>query len=116
MAITAAKAVIERLTARAEEIPPALRAGRSTDQIMEDVVRTQGEEVDIDALYREVLDERYELICFGDMPYSPSEVLEAVDPEKFREGVQINAESEIRDCWLISLDGKCYRMEGVTDD
>lgn len=86
-----------------------------TDWIMEHLVRTEGEEVDIDELYREVLDELYPPIQFGDLEYSPSTVLEAVDPVAFNMGVQENADSEIQDAWLIELDGKCYRMNGITD-
>ena len=82
---------------------------------MEHLVRTEGEEVDIDELYREVQDEAYPSIQFGDLEYSPSTVLEAVDPVAFQIGVQENADSEIQDAWLIELDGKCYRMEGITD-
>lgn len=115
MAITATKEVIERLRVRAGEIPLSMRSHISTDLLMEHLVIAEGEEVDIDALYREVLNERYAPVVFGEIEYSPAEVLEAVDLERFRDGVQLNAESEIRDCWLIALDGKCYRLEGVTD-
>ncbi len=85
------------------------------DWIMEHLVETEGEEIDIDELYREVLDELYTPIQFGNLEYSPSAVLEAVDPVAFQMGVQENADSEIQDAWLIELNGKCYRLEDITD-
>lgn len=86
-----------------------------TDWIMGHIIETQGEEVDIDELYREVLDELYPPIQFGNLEYSPSAVLEAVDPVAFQMDVQENADNEIQDAWLIGLNGKYYRMEHITD-
>jgi hypothetical protein len=82
---------------------------------MEHLVKTEGEEQDVEELYRERLDEAYEPIRFGDLEYSPSAVLEAVDPVAFNIGCSENADGELADAWLILLDGKYYRMDGITD-
>lgn len=42
---------------------------------------------DVAEQYRELLDEIYPEIKFGDLTYSPSRVLESVDPTAFRQGV-----------------------------
>jgi hypothetical protein len=86
-----------------------------TDWIMEHLVKTEGEEQDIEENYREQLDEVYEPVKFGELEYSPSTVLEAVDPVAFNMGCYENADSEVQDGWFILLDGKYYRMDGITD-
>ena len=85
------------------------------DWVMEHIVETEGERVDIAELYRDLLDECYAPVKFGNLEYSPSQVLEAVDPVAFRIGVSEYADSEIEDGRLIELNGNYYRLNGVTD-
>ncbi len=54
-----------------------------TDWIVEHLVSEDGEKVDIEELYRDLLDEVYEPVRFGDLEYSPSTVLESVDQVAF---------------------------------
>src|ERR1700733_4796100 len=54
--------------------------------IRDHIVETEGEKVDIEELYRDLLDEVYEPIKFGELEYSPATVLESVDPTAFRMG------------------------------
>jgi hypothetical protein len=86
-----------------------------TDWIVDHLVKEQGEAVDIAELYRDLLDEIYEPIKFGELEYSPSTVLEAVDKVAFDMGCNEYADSEIEDGRLIYCNGSHYRMDGITD-
>ena len=85
------------------------------DWVIEHLVSTEGEAVDISELYRDLLDECYEPVKFGELEYSPSTVLESVDPIAFNMGCNEYADSEIQDGRLIELNGSYYRMDGITD-
>jgi len=85
-----------------------------TDWIIEHLVREEGEEVDIAELYRDLLDEIYDPIKFGELEYSPSMVLESVDRVAFEMGCDEYADSELDDGRLIELNGSYYRMNGIT--
>lgn len=86
-----------------------------TDWIVEHLVRDDGEEVDMAELYRDLLDEIYEPVRFGELEYSPSTVLEAVDSVAFRMGCNEYADGEVQDGRLIELNGSYYRMDGITE-
>ena len=86
-----------------------------TDWIIEHLVREEGEEVDIAELYRDLLDEIYDPIKFGELEYSPSMVLESVDRVAFEMGCDEYADSELDDGRLIELNGSYYRMNGITE-
>lgn len=86
-----------------------------TDWIVEHLVSIEGEEVDTEELYRDLLDEIYEPIKFGDLEYSPSLVLESVDQVAFSMGCDDNADNEVQEGRLIELDGSYYRMSNITD-
>lgn len=85
------------------------------DWVMEYLVAEEGEEVDVTELYRDVLDEIYPAVKFGDLEYSPAHVLESVDSVAFNMGVNEYADSEVQDGRLIELNGKYYRMDGITE-
>ncbi len=86
-----------------------------TDWIVEHLVREEGEEVDIAELYRDLLDEIYEPIKFGELEYTPSMVLESVDTVAFEMGCNEYADSELDEGRLIELNGSYYRMNGITE-
>jgi len=86
-----------------------------TDWIVEHLVREEGEEVDIAEFYRDLLDEIYDPIKFGELEYSPSMVLESVDRVAFEMGCDEYADSELDDGRLIELNGSYYRMNGITE-
>ena len=54
------------------------------DWVIEHIVEREGEAVDIEELYRDLLDEIYESVKFGELQYSPSHVLENVDHRRHR--------------------------------
>ncbi len=83
--------------------------------VMKHLVETEGEPVDIEELYRDLLDECYQPVKFGELEYSPSQVLESVDPLAFRMGASEYADSEIEDGRLIESSGIYYRLDGVTE-
>ncbi|MBU6454380.1 MAG: hypothetical protein KGS72_21610 [Cyanobacteria bacterium REEB67] len=83
--------------------------------VMEHIVETEGEKVDIEELYRDLLDEIYEPVRFGDLEYSPATVLESVDPTAFRMGANEYADSEMEDSRLIYLNGTYFRLDGITE-
>jgi hypothetical protein len=85
------------------------------DWVIEHLVKEEGEAVDISELYRDLLDEVYPAVKFGELEYSPSTVLESVDPMAFRMGCNEYADSEVQDGRLIELNGEYYRMDGITD-
>lgn len=86
-----------------------------TDWIIEHLVREEGEEVDIAELYRDLLDEIYDPIKFGELEYSPSMVLESDDRVAFEMGCDEYADSELDYGRLIELNGSYYRMNGITE-
>ncbi len=86
-----------------------------TDWIVDHLVREEGEEVDIAELYRDLLDEIYEPIKFGELEYSPSMVLESVDTVAFEMGCSEYADNEVDEGRLIELNGSYYRMTGITE-
>ena len=83
--------------------------------IIEHIVETEGEHIDVEELYRDLLDECYPEIKFGELMYSPAVVLESVDPTAFRIGAGEYAAGMIEDGLLIELNGGYYRLAGVTD-
>lgn len=82
---------------------------------MEHIVEAEGEQVDVEELYRDLLDECYPEIKFGELTYSPGMVLESVDPTAFKIGAREYADGMIEDGLLIELNGSLYRLDGVTD-
>jgi hypothetical protein len=86
-----------------------------TDWIVEHLVEEEGEEVDTAEFYRDLLDEIYEAIKFGELEYSPSMVLETVDRVAFEMGCDEYADSEVEEGRLIELNGRYYQMSGITD-
>ena len=83
------------------------------DWVIDHLVETEGEKVDIEELYRDLLDEIYEPIKFGELEYCPSQVLEAVDPTAFRMGCNDNADSLMEDDQLVCLNGNYYRVDSL---
>jgi len=83
------------------------------DWIIDHLVETEGEKIDIEELFRELLDEIYEPIKFGELEYCPSQVLEAVDPTAFRMGCNENADSLMEDDQLVYLNGNYYRVDSL---
>ena len=79
------------------------------------IVETEGEHVDVEELYRDLLDECYPAVKFGELEYSPSLVLESVDPTAFRIGAGEYADGMIEDGQLIELNGEYYQLDGVTE-
>jgi hypothetical protein len=87
----------------------------SYEWIMEHIVETEGERVDVEELYRDLLDECYPEVKFGELTYSPALVLESVDPTAFRIGASEYADSMIEEGLLIESNGNYYRLDGVTE-
>jgi hypothetical protein len=85
------------------------------DWVIEHIVETEGEKVDIKEMYADLLDEIYEPIKFGELEYSPSQVLESVDPLAFHMGADEYADSLVEDGDLIELDSNYYRLADVTE-
>ena len=83
------------------------------DWIIDHIVKTEGEKVDIGELYRELLDEIYEPVKFGELEYCPSMVLELVDQTAFTMGCHENADSLVEDGQLVCLDGEYYRLNDL---
>ena len=61
------------------------------------------------------LDDIYEPVRFGELEYSPSAVLEAVDPVAFRIGAQENADSAVEDSLMVCLNGTYYRISDIAE-
>jgi len=83
------------------------------DWVIDHLVVTEGEQVNIEELYRDLLDEVYEPIKFGELEYCPSQVLEAVDPTAFRMGCNDNADSLMEDDQIVYLNGNYYRVDNL---
>lgn len=81
--------------------------------VIEHLIETEGEKVDIEELYRDLLDEIYPVVKFGELEYSPSTVLEAVDETAFRIGCNDYADSLTEDEKLVCLNGSYYRVDDL---
>ena len=78
--------------------------------IMEHLVREEGEAIDIEELYSDLLDEVYQPIKFGELEYCPSQVLKSVDPIAFDMGANEYADGLVEDGDVVCLGGRFYRM------
>ncbi|MBA4026679.1 MAG: hypothetical protein C0473_00405 [Cyanobacteria bacterium DS3.002] len=83
------------------------------DWVIDHLVAAEGEQVNIEELYRDLLDEVYEPIKFGELEYCPSQVLEAVDPTAFRMGCNDYTDSLMQDDQLVYLNGNYYRVDSL---
>ncbi len=83
------------------------------DWVIDHLVETDGEKIDIEELFRDVLDEIYEPIKFGELEYCPSQVLEAVDSTAFRMGCNENADRLVEDGQIVCLNGSYYRIDAL---
>lgn len=87
--------------------------GWGLDWVIDHIVSTEGEKVDMEELYRDLLDEIYEPIKFGELEYCPSQVLESVDQTAFRIGCNEYADSLTEDGALVCLNGTYYRVDDL---
>lgn len=85
------------------------------DWVMEHVAETEGERVDIEELYADLLDEVYEPVRFGELTYAPSHVLKCVDEVAYNMGMHEYADQEVEEGRLIEVGGEYYRLDGVTE-
>lgn len=113
--IVATTRVLNRLEKLALEHLPATANTADMEALMEQLVKEQGEEFDIVDAYREAIDERNPAAEIDGQEFKASAILEALNPSLFSAGCNQNAMGEIQDSWLIKLDGRYYRLDGVTD-
>jgi hypothetical protein len=113
--MVATTTVLNRLEKLAMERLSAGANGAEREAFMEQLVREQGEEFDIVDAYRFAIDERNPAVEIDGQGYMASAILETMDPDVFSEGCRQNALGEIQDSWLIRVDDRYYRLEGVTD-
>ncbi|MBX9570671.1 MAG: hypothetical protein K2X77_17395 [Candidatus Obscuribacterales bacterium] len=83
--------------------------------VMEHIVKEDGERVDIEDMHRDLLDEIYPAVKFGELEYSASHVLETIDPTAFNMGANEYADSMVEEGQLIELNGDYYRLDGITE-
>lgn len=72
-------------------------------------------EIDLYERYDEMLDDCYEIIRIGTMEYCPSNVLREVDPIAYRCGFNDWLDSEMRDDYVVEVNGEYYDAEKVEE-
>ena len=69
--------------------------------------------IDVEEAYRDMLDDRYEEVRIGYLTFSPSRIVEELDPTAFRYGLSDYADSN-SDSWF-ELDGEYYDWDKVKE-
>jgi len=69
--------------------------------------------IDVEEAYRDMLDDRYEEARIGYLTFSPSRIVEELDPTAFRCGLSDYADSN-SDSWF-ELDGEYYDWDKVKE-
>lgn len=74
------------------------------------------EPVDVEQKVRDLLDEIYPKITMGDLEFSPSEVVEELDPTAFRCMVADESSSMLDEGNYVEIDGEIYEKTDEDED
>jgi len=77
-------------------------------------IKNELEPVNLEQLYRDVLDESG-MVAVGGLFFTPSDIVEKLDPTAFRCGVSDYADSLINDTITDEIDGQYYDLREAED-
>ena len=86
-----------------------------TEWVIDHLIETRLEPVDGEELFEELLDECYPEIQIGCCTFSPSQVMQELDPTCFRIGTQENLDSLAEDGQLYEHNGDYYQITDLDD-
>lgn len=71
--------------------------------------------IDLEELYRNMIDECEPVVKVGGLSFTPSRIIEELDPTAFRCGVSDYADSLIGETISEEIDGEYYNLDEVND-
>jgi hypothetical protein len=71
--------------------------------------------IDLEELYRDMLDECEPVVKVAGLSFTPSRIIEELDPTAFRCGVSDYADSLIGETLSEEIDGEYYNLDEVND-
>jgi hypothetical protein len=71
--------------------------------------------IDLEELYRDMIDECEPVVKVGGLSFTPSRIIEELDPIAFRCGVSDYADSLIGETLSDEIDGEYYNLDEVND-
>jgi len=71
--------------------------------------------IDLEELYRDMIDECEPVVRVGGLSFTPSRIIEELDPTAFRCGVSDYADSLIGETLSEEIDGEYYNLDEVND-
>jgi len=86
-----------------------------TEWVIDHIIQDRCESVDDEELFDEMLDECYPEIELGCCSWSPSHVMNELDPTAYRIGVQEHIDSLVEDCQLYESDGDYYQVFDIEE-
>ena len=86
-----------------------------TEWVIDHLIETRLDPVDGEEMFEELLDECYPEIQIGCCTFSPSQVMQELDPVCFRIGVTENLDSLAEDGQLYEHNGDYYQLEDLDE-
>jgi hypothetical protein len=71
--------------------------------------------IDLEELYRDMIDECEPVVKVGGLSFTPSRIIEELDPTAFSCGVSDYADSLIGETLSDEIDGEYYKLDEVND-
>lgn len=78
-------------------------------------VKAELKPIDLQELYRDMIDECEPVVKVGGLSFTPSRIIEELDPIAFRCGVSDYADSLIGETISDEIDGDHYNLDEVND-
>jgi hypothetical protein len=82
---------------------------------LEKRVKEELKPIDLEELYRDMIDECEPVVKVGGLSFTPSRIIEELDPTAFRCGVNDYADSLIGETISEEIDGEYYNLDEVND-
>jgi hypothetical protein len=82
---------------------------------LEERVKKELKAIDLEELYREMLDDCEPVVKVAGLSFTPSRIIEELDPTAFRCGVSDYADSLIGETLSDEIDGEYYNLDEVND-
>jgi hypothetical protein len=82
---------------------------------LEKQVKENLKPIDLEELYRDMIDEYEPVVKVAGLSFTPSRIIEELDPTAFRCGVNDYADSLIGETLSEEIDGEYYNLDEVND-
>lgn len=89
--------------------------GKHIEAELEKRVKEDLKPIDLEELYRDMIDECEPVVKVCGLSFTPSRIIEELDPTAFRCGVSDYADSLIGETLSEEIDGEYYNLDEVND-